>query len=323
MIAIFPEIATCAARGQTEELVILARRYYAGKHKFSPKLSIERILQAAGIEVGKAIMSDLGAILAKDEQGRFHITMVMASGLDEPFERNFLLAHMFGHYLFHIQPQIARGEWTVSGFREEKSPLIRYIHSTANASAEHQVEVEADNFAASLLLPKAMLARAFEKLGTPDRLARFFQVNERCVIRRLQQIGLLAAPPANFLEAEQKLGDAGAPSHRPHASLRGSASGSMDLSADLIEGSFELGSQPGLASPLVPGARGQVAAPRAFAASYYDQTAAKTKRTDAKSDRNSISQETKDAGDQPPMSAKGMDRLRALARKIDKSVPSR
>src|SRR4051812_5981485 len=118
MIAIFPEIAACAKAGDVERLAILVRRYYGGNQTLAPEPCVETLLEAAGLGVKRLPMATLGALLAKDERGRFTIVALLneQKEQDEHPATRFLLAHMLGHFLLDIQPLIATGDWQVSGY---------------------------------------------------------------------------------------------------------------------------------------------------------------------------------------------------------------
>src|SRR5690606_25567343 len=111
-----------------------------------------------------------------DDMGRFRANVILGPHKRTKAEENFLLAHSLGHFLLHIQPRVAQGEWKTSGFKENESPLARFTSPTppSSASLERELEGEADDFAAALLLPKAMLLRAMEKLANTAKIADFF-----------------------------------------------------------------------------------------------------------------------------------------------------
>ncbi len=212
MIAIFPEITHCAASGDIERLGVLVREYFGGPEKFSPRLSVATVLENLGIRVVRSEVDGVGALLASDQKGVFSVTFVLTN---EPlaFDQRFLLAHLFGHYLLHVQPYIARGDWAASGFREYMCASERFASTQAEelkkqsglASHEWKRETDADHFAAAMLLPKGMVLRAMARLQDVSKAAKFFSVSESCLARRLEQLSDAAQQPANFLQAEAQL----------------------------------------------------------------------------------------------------------------------
>ena len=205
MIAIFPEIASRAAAGDAEGLGILIRKYFGGAEPTAPRIDMRNLISSVGIKIEAMTLPALAALLAKDDRGSFEIVALLKQGLD-PLAERFMLAHMLGHFLFDIQPQIARGEWTVSGFQEFTCPLKRYsvgFNAAELSVADLKVEERADNFAAALLLPRGMVRRAMDRLGDPEQVAAFFGVTRACLTRRLDQMSSGDAP-VNFLAAEDR-----------------------------------------------------------------------------------------------------------------------
>jgi len=260
MIAIFPEIAGRAAAGDSESLAILVRRYFGGAETESPKPDIRQLLSNVGIRIETMPMEGCGALLAKDDRGSFEIVAIVQAGCEKISER-FMLAHMLGHFLFDIQPRIARSDWTVSGFQEAGCPLRRYSNgfmATELSAADLRVEERADDFAAALLLPRGMVKRAIERLTDHDSVAAFFGVTTACLVRRLAQLQQSDAP-ANFLAAEDRTASAGRPALQTRG---GGVRGDIDAQAMLRAPAS------GLTSHVTPGTKSYGAidnAPRAQA----------------------------------------------------------
>jgi Zn-dependent peptidase ImmA (M78 family) len=311
MIAIFPETLASAARGDIEELAIVTRRYYGGEEKFAPSPDIAGLVTRVGLEVKTLPIEGLGALVAKDEQGIFSITTFLSPTVDKAASR-FLLAHMLGHYLLDIQPLIAKGDWQRSGFRETICPLRRYTQDDLTSHSptfELAKEARADLFAAALLMPLGMVKRAMEAMQNKQKVARFFGVPIPCLERRLMDIGLVTKEPANFLDAEAALG--------------------LEKSK-----SIPIDEPPPLTAPTEP------AMPRSFAASSYVQTARSTardgedgsasqeastssfedkKRGPKKLGRPVVSRTVTGVSGDASSSRGGMQRLREIARQLDKN----
>lgn len=311
MIAIFPETLASAAKGDIEELAVVTRRYYGGEEKFAPNPDIASLVTRVGLEVKTLPIEGLGALVAKDEQGVFSITAFLSPLVDKAASR-FLLAHMLGHYFLDIQPLIAKGDWRRSGFRETICPLRRYTQddlTTQSPTFELAKEARADLFAAALLMPLGMVKRAMEAMQNDQKVARFFGVTIPCLERRLLDIGLVTKEPANFLEAEATLG----------------REKSQSIPSD---------EPPLLTAPSEP------AMPRSFAASSYVQTARSTARDGGdgsvsqeasttssedkkidpkKSGRPVVSRTVTGVSGETSSGRGGMQRLREIARQLDKS----
>lgn len=295
MIAIFPEIAAAAAAGDVDRLAILVRRYFCDRETFAPKPDVGRLMINAGMGVRTHALDTYGALLAKDERGAFRVTAVVSDRLEDS-QRRFLLAHMLGHYLLEVQPVIARGDWQVSGYREAHCPAKRYAQGSPIGMTEidSRRETLADEFAAALLLPRGMVRRAVEKIQDPERTAHFFGVSSQVLARRLADIGLAPTLPANFLDAERQIGGAAAendPAVEPKA----------------------------VVAPLEP------AMPRSYAASTYGRTAKKTGKPPAASAQKPEAKAAtpparpKKPAAPPNPAGGGMERLREIARKMDKA----
>ena len=311
MIAIFPEIVATSSAGDVERLAILVRRYFGGAQTFAPKPDLAALVETAGLSLRFLGLGSEGALLAKDERGAFSIVMVVNQRLDTQATQ-FMIAHLLGHYLLDIQPIIARGEWQVSGYQEEICALTRYCkQSNGNAAARKDEgrEMRADAFAAALLLPRAMVIRAMEKLQDPVKVATFFGVSRACLQRRLSDLGLVMNDPVNFLDAE----------------IRAGVNEANSSPADTDTGESQLVSPEG-------------SMPRAYAASTYGATEKLTRnqptvaapvRTPNTHSNSGITPKLEVNSAPAPGAAaassssslRGMDRLREIARKLDKGVP--
>lgn len=302
MIAIFPEIAAAAAAGDVDRLAILVRRYFCDRETFAPKPDVGRLMINAGMEVKSLPMDTLAALLAKDERGTFRITAVISDRMNDDAQKRFLLAHMLGHYLLEVQPVIARGDWQVSGFREAQCPAKRYSQGSPVGmnALEARRETLADDFAAALLLPRGMVRRAIEQIKDPERTAAFFGVGLAVLARRLTDIGLAPNLPSNFLDAERQIG--GTPESAPEPKA--------------------------VVAPAEP------AMPRSYAASTYGQTEKQTRKVQPAAGKAAVSKASPPKAQatptppapRPPASQRagaplgqGMDRLREIARKMDKA----
>jgi hypothetical protein len=302
MIAIFPEIASRAAAGDVDGLGILIRRYFGGAEPSAPRIDVRSVISSVGIKVESMALPSLAALLAKDDKGSFEIVALLKQGLD-PVSERFMLAHMLGHFLFDIQPQIARGEWTLSGFQEFSCPLKRYsvgFNAAELSVADLKVEERADNFAAALLLPRGMVRRAMERLGDPEQVAAFFGVTRACLTRRLDQM-TSTDTPVNFLAAEDR-----SVTTRPPVS----GGAGRELSESLVA--------PPVPSSVRRGAIDQN--PRAQSTTAADPRDARSMGATPKGARSGPA---KNSGKGPGkgLGKDGMERIREIARLLDKNSP--
>ncbi len=304
MIAIFPAIASTAAAHDFEQLAVLVRQYFAVGRPDVARINIEDLVARVGIRIAVAEMPDLAAIACRDSGGRFEVGFVLRLGEWPVAQRQFILAHLLGHFLIDVQPQLARGEWRNSGYRERRCPMERYGQDSTEshlALDERQREERADQFAAALLMPKGMVLRAMERLGDERKVAAFFGVTVPCLTRRLEHLSGRPRSPASesFAAAERLLGTS-----EISAAATGAASGE-DLLVQL--------KQP----RAVADSSKRVSVPQRVAEEYRQvsaQSQAPTKDELAKSAATSLDSGTRQAVEGP------LSRIRALARRIDKSV---
>lgn len=185
MIALFPEIVKCARAKDIEKLAILVRLYFGRNEAKKPTINLRSLLSNFGIGIIDANLAYYGALLVVDEGGRFTSQVLLGRKLPIK-EENFMLAHLLGHYLLDLQPKIASFDIESSGYREDESPIERYernsyVHLT---DAESEQEKIADQFAAEILLPRAMFSKAKEALVDSKKISTFFSTSEKCVERR-------------------------------------------------------------------------------------------------------------------------------------------
>jgi len=316
MIAIFPEIATKAASNDVENLAVLVRKYFGGSDTYAPCPDVSALVENVGIKIQRVPFECEGALLARDERGTFEIIAIVREGTPLETER-FLLAHLLGHFLFDVQPLIARGDWTVSGLREVVCPERRYSNGFSLAevsAAELKKEERSDDFAAAILMPKGMIMRAMEKIGNIGRVAVFFGVPQACLTRRLQQLGVTESGAGDFLSAERQLAAA---ESGPLVAPRQAATAHLSRDIDPLDG---------LARAVGPIAAPTVIPPRVTLrpASTSGNNDFSASQTPKRALQKSISVFEERPGGPESNSGtikKGMDRIRQIARLLDKSGP--
>ena len=105
-----------------------------------------------------------------------------------PVRRRFTLAHEIGHVVLHSDEQLHVDQAFPIAFRDEDSGL-----------GTHEIEIEANQFAASLLMPEAFLRQdVFSTEADHDfelvisALAKKYKVSVQAMSIRLNTLGLLA-----------------------------------------------------------------------------------------------------------------------------------
>lgn len=192
MIAIFPQIATCAAGRDVEKLAALVRTQFGFT---SPALDVVGLMQVIGIESECLELDCCGTLLVRDEKGQFSVIALIPKGTPEQVSR-FRLAHLLGHFLLDVQGKIVNGNYSGHGYREVQCPYSRYVAAIASDRAltpeESEIEVLADEFAAAVLLPESLVQAAVAKGADAVGLAQFFGCAPELVNRRLSRLGLAA-----------------------------------------------------------------------------------------------------------------------------------
>ena len=100
--------------------------------------------------------------------------------------RNFTIAHELGHYFLH------KDEIKKEIIVDEKNVLI---HKTTllyrDDKTRTRLEVEANNFAASFLMPADLTEKAWKKLKDIEQCAEIFNVSVEAMTIRLSRLGLV------------------------------------------------------------------------------------------------------------------------------------
>ena len=313
MIAIFPELASAAASGDIELLAVLVRKYFAGKRASGPRVLVSTMVEASGIKLLNVPLDYPGALVVKDEMGRFSVSMLISDKVAAE-DRALLMAHLFGHFLLHCQPLLARGDWPNTGFHEVDLPLSRMMQRgegkiSDSAGVTEKADYEADRFAMSLLMPKGMFKRAVEALKSPEKVSAFFAVPVSAVLARAETIGDATSTPVSFLEAEGILSNERERSipkeknqNKPPIVRKPVIDPSLITPERLGANSAKRTSEQGVS--------------KSYAARSYRHSATETKQ---KASGKVIEADVKEVEDQA-QPGNGMDRIRELARKLDPSV---
>jgi Zn-dependent peptidase ImmA (M78 family) len=190
MLALFPEIAACAQTGDLEKLSVMIRQYFAGDDAVKPGLDVDDLVRNFGIPVQTEFLDVQGAVAVADVKGDIKAKFLVNKSLNHE-KRQFILCHLLGHFVLHIQPALTKGDWKSSGFKEEFCPLGRYVSAEGlSGMSAHEFAAEdlADRFAGALLMPSAMVIRAMEKLGDLGKVSQVFGVSTELVARRLDDL---------------------------------------------------------------------------------------------------------------------------------------
>lgn len=113
-----------------------------------------------------------------------------------PGSLEFTIAHEVGHYLLHLIDSPA-GQLEPAPSAAPAPPLY---HQQGQRAAAERREIQANKFAACLLMPRSLLGaaisgRAIDDWDTLRQLAREFNVSRTALRIRLEELGWLAVDP--------------------------------------------------------------------------------------------------------------------------------
>lgn len=128
--------------------------------------------------------------------GLYHIEGVPVIGVNashHPNRQRFTIAHELGHLILHDHGDFVDHGYVMEGAKA-RSP--RFMRNQLSSEARDVKEMEANAFAASLLMPKAFIAKAVRDLSLPVRseevenLARVFKVSQQAMTFRLLNLNV-------------------------------------------------------------------------------------------------------------------------------------
>ncbi len=163
-----------------------ARDLLASAKVKSPPVPIEQLANFVGAEVHyEPFSGELSGMVHRQSNGK---AVIGVNALHPPTRQRFTVAHELGHLLLHKDEEFHVDENSPIGFR---SPL--------SSQAVDSDEIEANQFAAELLMPVSLLKDEIEKIpaktGTEDgitMLAELFGVSEQAMTFRLSGLGFLS-----------------------------------------------------------------------------------------------------------------------------------
>lgn len=151
-----------------------------------PPIDVDFLAEKVGINlVYDELDDDVSGFLIKKKDKVF----LAVNSNHHPNRQRFSIAHELGHYFLHLN--------NTSKVFIDKTVYYRNIDSS---SGKYQQEIEANAFAADLLMPKDMLEKELDKFGEEltdldiYRLANRFGVSQQAMGLRLQNLGLIVEP---------------------------------------------------------------------------------------------------------------------------------
>ena len=156
----------------------------AGKVK-QPPVPVEKLARQVGAVVRyEPFVGQMSGMVRRQPKGR---TIIGVNSLHSLSRRRFTIGHELGHLLLHKDEDLHVDEKSPIRFRSEISSL-----------AVDDNEIEANQFAAELLMPIYLLTKEIEKLPSKieteeaiAHLADRFQVSEQAMTFRLSRLRVL------------------------------------------------------------------------------------------------------------------------------------
>lgn len=118
------------------------------------------------------------------EKGRYTI---LINSTKPDTRQHFTLGHELGHYFLHkAYLQSEKGIVDQDAWLDGPTMLFR-----ADDVEKTRIEIEANNFAAGLLMPEDLVRRAWQAFGSIQECARIFKVSIVAMSIRLTELGLV------------------------------------------------------------------------------------------------------------------------------------
>jgi Zn-dependent peptidase ImmA (M78 family) len=138
-----------------------------------------------GVTVHNAKFADdsLAGLIAK----RGDNAQILVEQSDPPYRKRFSIAHELGHHFLHLLQDGHIIDRRVDMFRE-KQP------AAASGSSHRNQEIEANWFAAALLMPEDLVRLHWAENPSVTVLARVFNVSEEAMGYRVDALDLEVAP---------------------------------------------------------------------------------------------------------------------------------
>lgn len=155
----------------------------AGRIEKAP-VPVEQLAVSAGATIRyEPFAGELSGMVHRSSAG----VIIGVNSMHPTTRRRFTIAHELGHLLLHRNEELHVDERFPIGFRSELS-----------SKALDAAEIEANQFAAELLMPSTTLVEDVRTLATDidsetaiSQLAQLYQVSEQAMTIRLSALGIL------------------------------------------------------------------------------------------------------------------------------------
>jgi Zn-dependent peptidase ImmA (M78 family) len=134
-----------------------------------------------GIQVNNATFTDdnLAGMIVK----RGGDVAILVNQDDPPFRKRFTIAHELAHYYLHLTQDGEYVDKEANLFRQETG-------FERDMTASRRQEIQANMFAASLLMPEIEVRKYWEERRSIKELAKIFNVSVTAMGHRIESLGL-------------------------------------------------------------------------------------------------------------------------------------
>lgn len=177
-----------------QKIELQARRVLRKSGVYEPPVPVQQIAQDLGIHVRYQPMkgdSDVSAVLKRDEG----VAIIGVNSSHAPHRQRFSIAHELGHYFLHSDDEL------FIDFASMIQGKRSHYRNSLSSQAKNREEMDANAFAAALLMPRSMVERKLDEYleeqpqATSDNvvaeLAAVFHVSREAMNFRLLNLGLL------------------------------------------------------------------------------------------------------------------------------------
>ena len=150
-----------------------------------PPVDVDGLATALGIMVSRTPTNDdVSGFIYKQKDNP---TVIGVNSNHHPNRQRFTVAHELGHFFLHDKTEVHVDQFVVR------------LRNTASATGEDRDEIEANRFAAELLMPVRMVSEEISRLQIHDfsddramtQLAKQFQVSVQAMSHRLTGLGYI------------------------------------------------------------------------------------------------------------------------------------
>ena len=133
-----------------------------------------------GITVANAKLADesvAGLIVRRGAR-----TMILVEQADPPYRKRFSIAHALGHYFLHLP-----GDGEIV---DRRADMYRRTEPRGHVFDVQRMEIEANKFAAELLMPQEFVRKEWDRNPSIALMARVFNVSEEAMGYRVDALNL-------------------------------------------------------------------------------------------------------------------------------------